>query len=53
MVFLPVSEHFTATPGIPPSSLFLQKSRFERNSPVEPMDFTPDAPFRLRTLYAQ
>src|ERR1700758_1148197 len=52
-VFLPISTHFTATPGIPPSSPGLKRSSFGRRSSVEPRDFTPDLPPRLRALYAQ
>ena len=52
-VFLLISTHFTATPGIPPTSPTLQPPSFRRTLPVEPGDFTPDLENRLRTLYAQ
>ena len=53
LVFLPISTHFTATPGIPVSSAILKNGSFDRRSSVEPKDFTTDLPFRLRALYAQ
>ncbi len=53
LVFLPISTHFTATPGIPPSSPALKLCSIKRSSPVEPGAFTPDWQSRLRTLYAQ
>ncbi len=40
LVFLPISTHSTATPGIPPTSALLKKNSFESSSWVEPMDFT-------------
>ncbi len=52
-VFLLISTHFTATPGIPLSSPVLKLRSFRRTLPVEPGDFTPDLRNRLRTLYAQ
>ncbi|RLU73355.1 hypothetical protein CTZ27_39050 [Streptomyces griseocarneus] len=52
-VFLLISTHFTATPGIPLSSPALESPSFRRTLPVEPGDFTPDLPNRLHTLYAQ
>src|SRR5436309_11624963 len=52
-VFLPISTHFTATPGIPHTSPTLQRGSFRGNFRVEPEDFTTDLPHRLRTLYAQ
>jgi hypothetical protein len=52
-VFLPISTHFTATPGIPPSSPELKPSSFQCPSRVEPWAFTPDLLDRLRALYAQ
>ena len=52
-VFLLISTHFTATPGIPLASPTLQLPSFRRTLPVEPGDFTPDLEHRLRTLYAQ
>ena len=53
LVFLPISTHFTATPGIPPTSTSLKTHSFKRNSQVEPGDFTSDLTDRLRALYAQ
>jgi hypothetical protein len=52
-VFLPISTHFTATPGIPLTSPILQHGSFACRLRVEPGDFTDDLPHRLRTLYAQ
>ena len=52
-VFLPISTHFTAPPGIPLSSTTLKSSSFKNNSEVEPRDFILDLPDRLLTLYAQ
>ena len=52
-VFLPISTHFTATPGIPLTSPTLEHGSFERPPRVEPGDFTPDLPHRLHALYAQ
>jgi len=53
LVFLPISSHFTATPGIPLSSTALKLRSIERRSLVEPRNFTPDLQGRLRALYAQ
>ncbi len=53
LVFLPISVHFTATPGIPVSSPALKSSSLKRNSLVEPGAFTPHLLGRLRALYAQ
>ena len=53
LVFLPISTHFTATPGIPPTSTSLKTNSFKSSSWVKPMDFTSDLPIRLRTLYTQ
>ena len=53
LVFLPISTHFTATPGIPVSSAVLKPGSMRCRSPVEPGDFTSDLPFRLDALYAQ
>src|ERR671922_2596283 len=53
LVFLPISTHFTATPGIPPSSASLKNGSIGRRSSVGPKDFTTDLPSRLRALYAQ
>src|SRR6266576_7181771 len=52
-VFLLISTHFTATPGIPLSSPILKPSSFPRTLPVEPGDFTRNLENRLHTLYAQ
>ena len=52
-VFLPISTHFTATPGIPLTSPILKPSSFSCRLRVEPEDFTQDLLNRLRTLYAQ
>jgi hypothetical protein len=52
-MFLPISTHFTATPGIPLSSTTLESVSIKRSSRVEPEDFTPDLTNHLRTLYAQ
>jgi hypothetical protein len=53
LVFLPISTHFTATPGIPLPSPALKHASFERHPPVEPGVFTSDLTRRLRALYAQ
>src|SRR3979411_3490428 len=52
-VFLLISTHFTATPGIPLTSPILKPCSLRRTLPVEPGDFTPNLQDRLRTLYAQ
>src|SRR5512138_113658 len=52
-VFLQISTHFTATPGIPHPSPGFKPPSIGRNSPVEPGDFTSDLGSRLRALYAQ
>ncbi len=52
-VFLRISTHFTAPPGIPRPSPPLKPARLESPRPVKPGDFTPHAAGRLRTLYAQ
>ncbi len=52
-VFLLIFTHFTATPGIPPSSPGLKPGSFRGSLPVEPTYFTPDLSGRLRTLYTQ
>src|SRR6201993_784695 len=52
-VFLLISTHFTATPGIPRTSPTLKPGSFSCRLQVEPVDFTQDLPNRLRTLYAQ
>ena len=53
LVFLPISTHSTATPGIPPASTSLKLYSFKSSSWVKPMDFTSDLQSRLRTLYTQ
>ena len=53
LVFLPISTHFTTTPGIPFSSIALKFGSIGRPLPVEPGDFTPNLPNRLHALYAQ
>ncbi|RLU75876.1 hypothetical protein CTZ27_38715 [Streptomyces griseocarneus] len=53
LVFLLISTHFTATPGILLSSPALKKPSFKCNPGVEPRSFTPDLNSRLRALYAQ
>ena len=53
LVFLPISTHFTATPGIPPASTSLKLNSFKCSSRVEPVYFTSDLLSRLRTLYTQ
>ncbi len=52
-VFLPISTHFTATPGIPLTSSTLQHRSFRGRLQVKPGDFTTDLRHRLRALYAQ
>src|SRR5574337_906741 len=52
-VFLPISTHFTATPGIPLTSPTLQQGSFSCRLRVKPGVFTGDWPHRLRALYAQ
>ena len=53
LVFLPISTHFTATPGIPLTSPALKPSSFQSNSHLKSRTFTPDLVGRLRALYAQ
>src|SRR5690606_32060824 len=53
LVFLPISTHFTATPGIPPPSPALKPASFPRPPSVKPTTFTQDTTGRLRSLYAQ
>ena len=52
-VFLQISTHFTATPGILPPSTRLKLASIRCSSQVEPGDFTSDLTNRLRALYAQ
>ncbi len=49
-VFLPISTHFTATPGIPRTSPILQHGSFACRLRVKPGDFTGDLPHRLRAF---
>ncbi len=48
--FLPISTHFTATPGIPPSPRSLKQRSFQGITEVEPPPSTPDLLCRLRAL---
>src|SRR5438309_11690020 len=50
-VFLPISTHFTATPGIPLTSPTLQPGTFASRLWLEPLDFTGHLPNRLRPLF--
>src|SRR5919201_3567358 len=52
-VFLLISAHFTATPGIPLSPACLEPGSIGCSPGVEPRIFTPDLTGRLRALYAQ
>ncbi len=52
-VFLQISTHFTATPGIPLPSPGLKLCGIKRNSQVKPGAFTSDSQSRLHALYAQ
>jgi hypothetical protein len=52
-VFLLISAHFTATPGIPVSPAELKSARIVCRLGVEPRVFTSDVTDRLRALYAQ
>src|SRR5207253_11508933 len=47
-VFLPISTHLTATPGIPVSSASLKNGTIGRRSSVRPQEFPTDFPPRLR-----
>ena len=49
-VFLMISTHFTAPPSVPLTPVSLKPNGLERNSTVEPWDFTPHLLDRLRTL---
>ena len=53
LVFLPISTHFTATPGIPFTSPTLKNGSFKCTFQVEPAIFTSDLSSRLHTLYTQ
>ncbi len=50
LVFLLISTHFTATPGIPLSSPVLKKHSFRCSAEVEPRNFTSDLHSRLHAL---
>src|SRR5215203_1445671 len=52
-VFLLISAHSTATPGIPVTPTALQSARTHCKPQVEPEVFAADATDRLRALYAQ
>ena len=52
-VFLLISAHFTATPGIPVSPVVLKSARIACTPAIELQNFTDDATNRLRALYAQ
>src|SRR3954453_23593362 len=52
-VFLLISAHSTATPGIPDPPTRLKPPSIECRPKVKPQDFTPDSNSRLRALYAQ
>src|ERR1700683_46842 len=52
-VFLLISAHSTATPGIPVSPAVLQSARIARTPRVKPPVFTNNATNHLRALYAQ
>src|SRR2546422_11118511 len=52
-VFLPISTHFTATPGIPRTSPTLQHRSFAYKLGVEPGDFIGDLPYGFRAICAQ
>jgi hypothetical protein len=52
-VFLQISTHFTATPGVPITPPALKLDSIEGSSAVELQAFTPDLKSRLRALYAQ
>ena len=53
LVFFQISTHFTATPGIPLAPPVLKIDSFQSSSGVEPLHFTSDLLFRLRSLYTQ
>src|SRR5947207_8548771 len=52
-VFLQISTHFTATPGILHPSPEFKPSSIRRSSKVKPWDFTSYLVGRLLALYAQ
>ena len=49
-VFCVISEHFTATPHIPPTAHNLQSDSINRTYKVKPYYFTANLPDSLRTL---
>ncbi len=53
LVFLQISTHFTATPGIPVPPTSLKTFSLRRPLPVEPEHFRQGLLGRLRALYAQ
>ena len=53
LVFLPISTHFTATPGIPLTSPALKPNSFQSSSLLKRRTFTSNLSGRLRALYAQ
>ena len=53
LVFLPISTHFTATPGIPITSPALKLHSFNSTSNLKSWTSTTDLHSRLRALYAQ
>ena len=53
LVFLPISTHFTATPGIPLTSPALKPDSFQSSSLLKRRTFTSNLSGRLRALYAQ
>ena len=53
LMFLLISTHFTATPGIPLTSTSLKNHSFKCSLPVEPAYFTSDLQSRLHSLYTQ
>lgn len=53
LVFLPISAHSTAPPGIPFSPTSLKPARIESKLSVKHQDYTPDVTSRLQALYAQ
>jgi hypothetical protein len=51
-VFLPISTHFTATPGIPLPPTPFEAFSIRRQLLVKPGDLTSDLKVRLHSLYA-
>src|SRR6516164_3173579 len=51
LVFLPISTHFTATPGIPRTPPVLKSQSIHRSSRVKLWDFTVDFWDHLLALY--